>query len=117
VARKLCLSERLEPFGPTARLRIPCRIASFDRRAIAAAKSLVNSAILEPAHALVTGEYVVKDGVPRLELDLWCGDLSGKPGLARLFGAARGERWRATSAPSVAEDIPSPAVAPLHRAQ
>jgi hypothetical protein len=65
----------------------------------------------------VTGEYVVKDGVPRLELDLWCGDLSGKPGLARLFGAARGERWRATSAPSVAEDIPSPAVAPLHRAQ
>jgi hypothetical protein len=67
----------------------------------------------------VTGEYVVKDGVPRLELDLWCGDLSGKPGLARAYSAsaARGERWRATSAPSVAEDIPSPAVAPLHRAQ
>lgn len=35
----------------------------------------LDNAILELAHARVSGEYIVKDGVPRLELDLWCGDL------------------------------------------
>ncbi len=40
----------------------------------------LDSAILDLAHARVTGEYTVKDGVPRLELDLWCGDLGkGNP--------------------------------------
>lgn len=35
----------------------------------------LDNAILELAHARVTGEYVINNGVPRLELDLWCGDL------------------------------------------
>ncbi len=35
----------------------------------------LDSTILELAHARVIGEYIVTDGLPRLVLDLWCGDL------------------------------------------
>jgi signal transduction histidine kinase len=40
----------------------------------------LDRAILELAHARVRGNYIIENGQPKLEVDLWCGDLGrGNP--------------------------------------